>query len=81
MFVWKKSHYHKLKKYIEDCSKQLQETRLVSPGQDQTRIFELRKRMMRLLSQDDAYWRQRAKTHWYKDGDRNTKKFHACASA
>jgi hypothetical protein len=81
MFVWKKSHYHKLKKYIEDCSKQLQETRLVSPGQDQTRIFELRKWMQRLLSQDDAYWWQRANTHWYKDGGRNTKKIHACASA
>jgi len=44
-------------------------------------MFELRKRMQRLLSQGDAYWRQRAKTHWYKDGDRNTKKFHASASA
>ena len=37
--------------------------------------------MNRLLLQDDAYWRQRAKTHWYKDGDRNTKFFHASASA
>jgi len=37
--------------------------------------------MQRLLSQDDAYWRQRAKTHWYKDGDRNTKFFHASATA
>jgi len=44
-------------------------------------MFELRKRMQRLLSQDDAYWRQRAKTHWYKDGDRNTKFFHASATA
>jgi len=43
-------------------------------------MFELRKRMQRLLSQDDAYWRQRAKTHWYKDGDRNTQKFHASAT-
>ena len=37
--------------------------------------------MQRLLSQDDAYLRQRAKTHWYKDGDRNTKFFHASATA
>jgi hypothetical protein len=37
--------------------------------------------MQRLLCQDDAYWRQRAKTHWYKDGDRNTKIFHASATA
>ena len=37
--------------------------------------------MQRLLVQDDAYWKQRAKTHWYKDGDRNTNFFHASASA
>lgn len=44
-------------------------------------MFELRKRMQRLLSQDDAYWRQRAKTHWYRDGDRNTNFFHASTTA
>ncbi|XP_039684970.1 uncharacterized protein [Medicago truncatula] len=81
MSVWKKSHCHKLKTDIEDCRKQLQKTRLGSAGEDQVRMFELRKRMQRLLSQDDAYWRQRAKTHWYKDGDRNTKFSHASATA
>jgi uncharacterized membrane protein len=25
------------------------------------------------MLQDDVYWRQRAKKHWYKDGDKNTK--------
>jgi len=56
------------------------DTRLQASGEDQVRMLELRKRMQRLLSQDDAYWRQRAKTHWYNDGDRNTKKFHASAT-
>jgi hypothetical protein len=37
--------------------------------------------MQRLLAQDDAYWKQRAKTHWYKYGDKNTKVFHASATA
>jgi len=81
MSSWKKSHCHKLKIDIEDCRKQLQSTRSSASGEDQVRMFELRKRMQRLLSQDDAYWRQRAKTHWYKDGDRNTKFFHASATA
>jgi hypothetical protein len=81
MSVWRKTHCHKLKKDIKECRKQLQETRLASCGEEQIRMFELRKRMQRLLSQDDAYWRQRSKTHWYKDGDRNTNFLHASASA
>ncbi|XP_062028322.1 uncharacterized protein LOC133744197 [Rosa rugosa] len=33
-----------------------------------------------LLSQDEAYWSQRAKVAWLKDGDRNTGYFHRKAS-
>lgn len=77
MSDWKKSHCQNLKRDIEDFRKQLQSTRMNSTGEDQVCMYELRKRMQRLLAQDDAYWRQRAKTHWYKNGDRNTKNFHA----
>jgi len=42
----------------------MQDTRLQASGEDQFRITRLRQRMQRLLSQDDAYWRQRAKAHW-----------------
>ena len=50
-------------------------------GANQDQLLSLRKQMAKLLMQDDAYWRQRTKTHWYKDGDRNTKFFHASATA
>ena len=78
--MWKKTDCHKLKKDIEECRKQLQESQLGASGEDQVRMLDIRKRMQRLLSQDEAYWRQRAKTHWYNDGDRNTKFFHASAT-
>ena len=75
---WSKSHCNKLKIDIEDCRKKLLRFR----GTNDMRHYEgLQRRMTHLLLQEDAYWRQRAKTHWYKDGDLNTKFFHASATA
>jgi len=35
--------------------------------------------MTRLLVQENWYLKQRAKVHWYRDGDLNTNFFHASA--
>ncbi|KAK2396409.1 hypothetical protein QL285_058064 [Trifolium repens] len=34
-----------------------------------------------LLIQEDTFWRERAKTHWLRDGDLNTKFYHASATS
>jgi len=63
IWAWKKNHCHKLKTEIEECRRQMQDTWLQVSGEDQIHMTELQKRMQRLLSQEDAYWRQRAKAH------------------
>ena len=80
MTRWSRDHCRKLKTDIEECQRQLHNIRLGTSGEGQVQMVEIRKRMIRLLAQDDAYWLQRAKTHWYRDGDRNTKFFHAFAT-
>lgn len=43
-------------------------------------ILNLQKELHVLMEQEILKWKQRAKKHWYKNGDRNTRFFHACAN-
>lgn len=40
-----------------------------------------KKKLNELLLQEELYWKQRAKLFWLKEGDENTRFFHASASA
>ena len=42
--------------------------------------LQMKKELSKVRSQVDMFWRQRAKQHWMKDGERNTKFFHRVAS-
>jgi hypothetical protein len=74
---WSIGHCHNLKHDIHDCRRQLNNIHLNSSDEGQSQMIELRPKMNRLIAQDDVYWSQRAKTHWYRDDDRNKKFFHA----
>jgi len=59
MTGWSRDHCRKLKIDIdiEECRRQLHNIRLNTSGEGQVQMVEIRKRMIRLLAQDDAYWR------------------------
>lgn len=40
----------------------------------------IREELNELIAQENTYWHQRSKISWLKDGDRNSKYFHAVAS-
>jgi len=81
MTSWSKDHCHQLKINIAECRREMHNIRLNSSGERHNQLLEVRRKMHRLLAQDDAYWRQKAKAHWFRDGDCNTKCFHASATA
>jgi hypothetical protein len=51
---WSKNHCRKLKIDIEECRKEMHNIRLNGAGDSQSKLLEVRKRMNRLLAQDDA---------------------------
>ena len=51
-----------------------------SSGERSVEIRALRRELNELLNDEELFWGQRAKAHWLKEGDRNTKYFHAHAS-
>lgn len=78
---WSRTHCNMVRKDITECKKQLEAHCTNQMGVHQNQSLYLRKEMQQLLLQDDTYWRQRAESFWYKDGDHNTKIFHASATS
>jgi hypothetical protein len=78
---WSKAHNNGLKQEIENCRRDLNRCSSQGAAVDPSMLTNLRKRMTQLMIQEDKYSRQRAKTHWYRDGDLNTKFFHASTTS
>lgn len=81
MTHWSKTHCNKLQIDIEKCRNQPSRSCGINGIQDEAQFDNLRKKLNHLLVQDDMYWRQRPKTHWFRDRDLNTKFFHAAATS
>lgn len=77
---WSKNNLQNLRKEIDWYHKKIEQTRNQVDASNINYFNALKKRLSSLLIQDDIFWRQRAKTFWYKDGDLNTKFFHAAAT-
>lgn len=66
---------------INSCHRTIDELRVVMGGDDDQLLIETNSGLSILLAQEDVFWRQRAKVHWLRDGDTNSKFFHVTVSA
>ncbi|GAU39501.1 hypothetical protein TSUD_68650 [Trifolium subterraneum] len=77
---WSHENCHKTRREIDKYRRKLEAVRNEVDAANVHYYNELRKKLDVLLVKDDLFWKQRAKTYWYRDGDLNTRFFHATAS-
>jgi hypothetical protein len=77
---WGSRKRMRFKQEVLECSDEMEILRGAHDTTSSERYREIQERHARLLVQEESYWRQRAKMHWLKDGDMNTKFFHMSAS-
>ncbi|PNY16121.1 hypothetical protein L195_g012831, partial [Trifolium pratense] len=78
---WGRRKRMRFKQEVAECSDELERLRGYHDPTSSGRFKEVQEKHARLLVQEEAYWRQRAKMHWLKEGDLNTKFFHMTATS
>ncbi|PNX88188.1 hypothetical protein L195_g044290, partial [Trifolium pratense] len=77
---WSAANCQQTRKEIERYRRKLEVARARVDATNLHYYNNLRQRLDFLLVKDDMFWRQRAKTFWYREGDLNTRYFHATAT-
>lgn len=77
---WQKMHARHVGQKLQKLSSDLLTAQASSDASVNSLFHRLRAELAQTQTEDDMYWRQRAKEDWLRFGDQNSRYFHACAS-
>ncbi|XP_042969022.1 uncharacterized protein LOC122301695 [Carya illinoinensis] len=77
---WSKKAFRTQKRLLDQKRERLRRLQDSNTGQFSCLIKIIQKEIDELLEEEELKWRQRTKQRWLRDGDRNTKYFHRCAT-
>ncbi|WJX78361.1 hypothetical protein P8452_61592 [Trifolium repens] len=78
---WGRRKKGRFKEAIQEHEAEMERLRNKHDSASVARFQEANHQHAKILIQEEAFWKQRAKMHWLKEGDLNTKFFHMSATA
>ncbi|XP_019172485.1 PREDICTED: uncharacterized protein LOC109167867 [Ipomoea nil] len=73
---WGRSYNKEFQRNIDGCKARLERLRMRRDVAGLEQYSRVKRQWLSLLDQQQAYWKKRAKEHWYRGGDLNTRFFH-----
>jgi hypothetical protein len=81
LLLWSQAKLRITSKLIESTRKKLMVLEeQTQESYDVAEVKLVRKELHSLLAKEETHWRQRSRVSWLREGDRNSKFYHACAS-